>query len=113
MELTWSESYLIRALRVLKPFFRKHAFSLIETEFEWRDGDYLVFRQNTYHKPKEIKFIYNPGFDVIVSNRISLVELKNQYKEFSHLPANYHGEDDLEAILKGYIQFIEFLYFSK
>jgi hypothetical protein len=113
MELTWFESYLIRALRVLKPFFRKHGFGLIEIEYGWRDGDYLVFRENSFHKPGEIKFIYNPGFDIIVSNKISLVELKNQYKDFSHLPAKYHGEEELEAILIGYTQFIEYLYFTK
>jgi hypothetical protein len=41
------------------------------------------------------------------------VELKNQYKEFSLLPTNYHGEEELEAILIGYTQFIEYLYFTK
>jgi hypothetical protein len=113
MELTWFESYLIRALRVLKPFFRDHGYGIKDLEYGFIDGDYLVFKNYTYRKPNEIKFIYNPGFDVIVSNKISLVELKNQYKDFSHLPAKYHGEEELEAILKGYIQFIEYLYFTK
>lgn len=113
MELTWSESYLIVALRVLMPFFRKHGFRLSEIEFGQRDGEYLIFRENTFHNPKEIKFIYNPGFDVIISNKISLLELKNEYQSFSHLQTNYQGEEELKCILNEYVLFIKCIFFSK
>jgi len=113
MELTWYESYLIVALRVLMPFFRKYGFRLSEIDFGFRDGDYIVFKENSFHKPKEVKFIYNPGFDVIVSNKISLVELKNKYPEFMHLPTDYQGEEGLKDILKEYIVFFENQFLTK
>ncbi|MCK9236350.1 MAG: hypothetical protein M0Q41_13025 [Bacteroidales bacterium] len=114
MELTWTESYLIIALRILMPFFRRHRFRLSEIEFGFKNGDYLVFTENAFHNAKEIKIIYNPGFDIVVNRkngfnlkRESLVKLKRQYQAFSHLPENYQGEEELSNILKEYTLFIE------
>ncbi len=114
MELTWSEKYLILALRTLKPFFIRHGYSLKEIEYGFRDGDYLIFIENTFRKKrKEIMVIYNPGFDVIIDNKLSLVKLKKEYPKFAHLPENYKGEEALVKILKGYTEFIEELLFKK
>ena len=112
MALNWSESYLIHALRILMPFFRKLGFCLSEIEFDGKDGDYLVFSKRKIFKTNKIKVIYNPGFDVIY-NKTSLVQLKNKYPKFSSLPNNYYGEKGLQDILKGYISFIECLFKNK
>lgn len=117
MELTWSESYLIAALRVLMPFFRNHGFHLSNLEYGFIDGDYLKFKKSVT-SDIQIEIIYNPGFDMVIykksgpnllgrAKRISLVEAKEQYSAFSHLPNNYEGEEGLKNILKEYTLFLD------
>lgn len=113
MELTWSESYLIVALRVLMPFFRKHGFKLSNLEYGFRDGDFLEFKKSV-SEDMSFNISYNPGFDIIINRKVgfrlkeeSLVELKRKSQDYSQLPEDYQGQDELSKILKEYTLYIE------
>ncbi|MDD2192471.1 MAG: hypothetical protein ACK5MH_06010 [Bacteroidales bacterium] len=119
MELTWSERYLIIALRILKPLFGKYGYTLREMQYGSRDGDYLIFEE-WYGDGVSIKIVYNPGFDIIISKKklfrtkeYSLIKLKNNYPSYSNLPDNYHGEDGLKEILEGYRDFLKYIISNK
>jgi len=124
MELSWTESYLIVALRVLKPFFRKHGFHMHEIEYGSKDGDYIVFKESAFRNPMKIEIIYNPGFNVIIHEESginpltkpkvrSLVELRKQYESYSQLSDNYEGEEGLKEILEEYLNFFETHFLNK
>lgn len=112
MELNWSESHLIVVLRVLVPFFRKHGFSISNLEYDFRDGDYIEFKDGS--GKREFVVIYNPGFDFrmrrkrfFMTEDVSLLDMKNKTQEYSNLPEDYNGEEELHDLLKGYTEFIE------
>ncbi len=112
MELNWSESHLIVALRVLVPFFRKHGFSVSDLEYDFRDGDYIEFKDSSGKRTFVV--IYNPGFDFRIKRKsffktedMSLLDMKNKTQEYSNLPEDYNGEEELHDLLKGYTEFIE------
>lgn len=114
MELNWNESHLIVVLRVLVPFFRKHGFYLYRLEYDGfvRDGGYLEFKSNKDRMT--FIFVWFPKFDVKIRikkmlryEEKSLLEMKKNDSEFSNLPEDYKGEEELHDLLKGYTEFIE------
>lgn len=120
MELTWHERYLILALRIAFPFFRKEGFGLCSMEYGFRDGDYLVFKSALGNF--RISIIYNPGFDIVIhKNRlfgqyenISLVLEKRKYQKYIHLPEAdaINTEYDLSHAIEGYLGFLKEHYFK-
>jgi hypothetical protein len=113
MILTWSKIYLITALRVLKPFLRKHGFKLSELEYGSRDGGYIEFLDSA-NENIAIRIIYNPGFDILVRKKgyfkveeVSLIKLKRQCQGYSDLPEDYNGEEELKEILSRYMIYFE------
>ena len=38
---------------------------------------------------------------------VSLLDMKNKTQEYSYLPEDYKGEEELHDLLKGYTEFIE------
>lgn len=118
MELTWQERYLIIALRITFPFFRREGFALCAMEYGFIDGDYLVYRSIV--RKIKISITYNPLFDIIIHrNRIlgqheniSLVLEKMKYQEYAMLPEtnNINDEYDLRIALMGYLEFLKKYY---
>lgn len=114
MEITWDEKLVLATIRVFQDNVRPMAY-VRGLSRNTVDGGYVEFRTGYSRRDFKIHVQLFPVFVISLtkeprlrdifkkpSPQINLMEEKNKYPEFSHLPEKYANEDELLNILNEY-----------